>query len=324
MKPPPSRFPDLEVLSVGLNAVVGGNGSRRSRISILDRTPAIYASTYPSEIVTCQKGNHREIKLYCKYMAGLSYDSYGHRGGVSYEIEVYRHVLQPLPISVPKFYGSYDDVATGDTWLIIGYVDRSLRLAKGPQPETMLRAARWIGRFHAANEPRVSMPSLSFLKKYDSKYYLGWVRRTSVFAAGLQQAFPWLQTLAQRFDGCMEILFSASPAVIHGEYYPHNVLTSGRAIYPIDWESAAIAPGEIDLATLTESWGPEFVRQCELAYQQARWGRAAPADFGRRLAAARLYLCFRWLGDQPEWTVGEGSRCYFEQLHSAAEELGLL
>ena len=324
MKPPPSRFPDLEALSVGLNAVVGGNGSRRSRISILDRTPAIYASTYPSEIVTCQRGNHRELKLYCKYMAGLSYDSYGHRGAVPYEIEVYRHVLQPLPISVPKFYGSYNDVATDDTWLILGCVDPSLRLGKGPQPETMLRAAEWIGRFHAANEPRVSMAALSFLNRYDSEYYLGWVRRTSLFAGSLHQHFPLLTTLSERIEECIDILLSAPPTVIHGEYYPHNVLVSDGVIYPLDWESAAIASGEIDLATLTEAWGPEIMRQCELKYQQARWGVTTAPEFSRRLAAARLYLCFRWLGDQPDWTVGEGSRCYFEQLHSLAEELGLL
>jgi hypothetical protein len=324
MKPPPSRFPDLEALSVGLNAVVGGNGSRRSRISILDRTPATYASTYPSEIVACQRGNHRQFKLYCKYMAGLSYDSYGHRGGVPYEIEVYRHVLQPLPISVPRFYGSYNDVATGDTWLIIECVDPSLRLAKGPQPETMLRAAEWIGRFHAANEPRVSMAALSFLNRYDSEYYLGWVRRTSLFAGSLHQHFPLLTTLSERVEGCIDILLSAPPTVIHGEYYPHNVLVSDGVIYPLDWESTAIASGEIDLATLTEAWGPEIMRQCELKYQQARWGVTTAPEFSRRLAAARLYLCFRWLGDQPDWTVGEGSRCYFEQLHSLAEELGLL
>ena len=324
MKPPHSRFPDLEALSVGVNAVVGGNGSRFSRISILDRTPAIYASTYPSEIVTCQRGNQREFKLYCKYMAGLSYDSYGHRGGVPYEIEVYRHVLQPLPISVPKFYGSYNDVATGDTWLIIGYVDRSLRLAKGPQPETMLRAARWIGRFHAANQPRISLDTLSFLNTYDSEYYLGWVCRTSLFAGSLHQCFPWLRTLSECFEECFEILLSAAPTVIHGEYYPHNVLVSDGVIYPLDWESAAIAAGEIDLATLTEDWGPDIVQQCALEYRRTRWPEGSPAEFARRLAAAQLYLCFRWLGDQPNWTLAEGNRSYFEQMRSVGEELGFI
>ena len=324
VKAPPARFPDLELLTRGLSAVIGGNGSSWAQVTVLHRSPAVWASTYPSEVVTCRIRDRGELTLYCKYMAGLSSDSYGHRGGVPYETEVYRRILQPLGFSVPKFYGSYDHVATGDTWLILGCVDPSLRLGKGPQPETMLRAAEWIGRFHAANEPRVSKAALSFLNRYDSEYYLGWVRRTSLFAGSLHQHFPWLTALSGRFEECIDILLSAPPTVIHGEYYPHNVLVSDGVIYPLDWESAAIASGEIDLATLTEAWGPEIMRQCELKYQQARWGVTTAPEFSRRLAAARLYLCFRWLGDQPDWTVGEGGRCYFEQLHSLGEELGLL
>jgi thiamine kinase-like enzyme len=118
-------------------------------------------------------------------------------------------------------------------------------------------------------------------------------------------------------------LFS-SPTIIHGEFYPHNVLLSDGQIYPIDWESAAIAAGEIDLSALTEAWRPEHRRQCELAYQEARWGRAAPAEFERALAAARLYLCFRWMGEQPGWTLGAGHREYFDRMQISGEQLGLI
>ena len=319
---PVPQYPSLQVLTAGLNAVLGGAEGNSCRVT--DRAPAISSSTYPSEIVTCWMGDRGELTLYCKYMAGLSFDSYGHRWGVPYESEVYRHILQPLPFSVPKFYGSYDNVTTGDTWLILGCVDPSLRLAKGPQPETMLRAAEWIGRFHAANEPRVSTATLSFLNRYDSEYYVGWVRRTSLFASSLHQRFPWLTTLSERFEEYIDILLSAAPTVIHGEYYPHNVLVSDGVIYPLDWESAAIAAGEIDLATLTEAWNPEMVRQCELEYRRARWPEGSPGEFARRLAAARLYLCFRWLGDQPDWTLGDGNRFYFEQMRSAGEALGFI
>src|SRR5260370_947943 len=101
VKAPPNRLPDADALSSGLSAVLGVG---RSSIRILDRTPAIWASTYPSEVVTCAVGGSSELKLYCKYMAGLEYESFGHRGGVPYEIEVYRHVLAGLPVSLPTFY----------------------------------------------------------------------------------------------------------------------------------------------------------------------------------------------------------------------------
>lgn len=320
MKAPPARFPDLALLGRGLNTVIGANGSNCGRVTIVHRGPVIYASTYPSEVVKCRIGARGELKLYCKYRGGVHCDRYGHHRGVPYETEVYRRVLQPLPFSVPKFYGSYED----DTWLILGYVERSLRLAKGPQPETIVRAAEWIGRFHAANEARVSLSTLSFVNRYNSEYYLGWMRRTSLFAASLHQRFPWLRTLSECFEESFDILLSAAPTVVHGEYYPHNILVSRRVIYPIDWESAAIAAGEIDLATLTEAWNPEIVCLCELAYRRARWPHSSPGDFQRRLAAARLYLCFRWLGEQPGWTLSENNQFYFEQMHSLGKQLGLI
>ena len=113
----------------------------------------------------------------------------------------------------------------------------------------------------------------------------------------------------------------APPTVIHGEYYPQNILYRDGKIHPIDWESTAIAAGEIDLASLIEGWTEEIVRQCQIQYQQARWPAGAPGEFDRTLCTAQLYLHFRWLSDLPETTTN-GWR--FEQLHSAGKRLGLI
>src|SRR5262249_17507652 len=224
MKASSPPFPELPALITGLNAAMGGSEARRGRVTVLDRAPAARASTYPSEVVTCRIGDHGEVKLYCKYMAGLRYESYGHRGGVPYETEVYRHVLQSLPFSVPKFHGAYEDATSGDTWLILEYLDNGLRVAKGPQPETMLRAAHWIGQFHAINERQAYNAAISFLNTYGAEYYLGWVRRTFAFARSLLPRFPWLKALCEHAEEFVGILLSAKPTVIHGEYYPHNIL----------------------------------------------------------------------------------------------------
>jgi len=34
------------------------------------------------------------------------------------------------------------------------------------------------------------------------------------------------------------------------EFFPHNVLLRNGTVHPVDWEAAAIAPGELDLATV--------------------------------------------------------------------------
>src|SRR6516165_8352804 len=150
----PRPVPCLDALTAGLNAVLANSVVPGEKLCIVDRVPAIWSSTYPSEIITCRAGQ-RETKLYCKYMAGLRYQSYGHRGGLQYETEVYRRVLQNSPLPTARYYGAYQEPDTGDIWLILEYLEGSLRLPKGPQPQSLLEAARWLGRFHAANEPPV-------------------------------------------------------------------------------------------------------------------------------------------------------------------------
>src|SRR5260370_8416033 len=113
------QFPQLEALTAGLSAVLGSNGSGGTRVNIIDRSPSVFASTYPSEIVTCRVGDRAEIKVYCKYMTGLGSSSYGHRGGLPYETQVYLRVLQASPLSLPKFYGPYQSPPTSPTRLLL-------------------------------------------------------------------------------------------------------------------------------------------------------------------------------------------------------------
>ena len=144
MNPVPAKFPDFESLRVGLSQVLGSNGSGASKLNIQDRKPIVYASTYPSEVVQCLIGDC-ELKFYCKYAAGPLYDSYGHRGGVPYEAEVYRLVLRNSGFSLPQFYGAYKDSATGDSWLILEYLRRRLELIEmlnGEELETLVTVDR--------------------------------------------------------------------------------------------------------------------------------------------------------------------------------------
>src|SRR5207248_4975347 len=134
-----------------------------------------------------------------------------------------------------------------------------------------------------------------FVRRYDLAYYAGWAERACDLAGPGRERLPWMHVLRQRASGWAAALLAAPLTVIHGEYYPHNVLVRGGEVYALDWESAAVGAGEIDLATLTEGWPVETVRQCEQAYRRARWPGGPPADFEQRLAAARLYLAFRWL-----------------------------
>jgi hypothetical protein len=61
-----------------------------------------------------------------------------------------------------------------------------------------------------------------------------------------------------------------------------------------------------------------LLSKCEVEYQLARWPNGAPADFFRTLEAARVYVHFRWLGDQPAWTNAPKVSWRFEQLRLGA------
>jgi aminoglycoside phosphotransferase (APT) family kinase protein len=211
---------------------------------------------------------------------------------------------------------------TGNTWLILEYLENSVTATKMPKAAAVVLAAGWIGRFHAANQARLARAPRPCLNTYDANYYRGWARRMSLSAGHWDQDFRWVAALCARWEGFAAPLLAAPPTIIHGEYYPKNVLCRSGIVYPIDWESAAIAAGEIDLASLTEGWPVQIVRQLELEYQQARWSTGTPAGFEQTLHAARLYLHFRWLGDPS--TSHERTPWRFEQLRCAGEQLGLI
>jgi len=317
-----SEFPDIDSLTAGLTTVLTGSVSSLCPVTILHREAHVYRSTLPSEVVTCRLKDGRILRLFCKYSGGQNYESHGHRGGVVREAEVYRRVLGHSGNSVPRFYGTYADVTRGQTWLILEYVDDFLRAHE--EPGSLIACAQWIGQFHAACESLVAEPRVSFLLSYDKKYYLGWARRASHFAGPLHQRFPWLDSLCRRFEDFTEVLLACRKTVIHGEFYPKNILVRDSVIYPVDWESAAVGAGEIDLAALTDGWTEDVAEECELAYRRARWPGDAPPDFAPRLGAARVYLSFRWLGDNDEERREEGSLWRFDQLYDVGKRWGMI
>jgi Phosphotransferase enzyme family len=315
MARPADRLPEA------LASIFTSNDGHRGAPVAMRRLPTPYITTFPCEIVTCEFADYSRLRLFCKYAERDEKCSFGQRGGVSYEAEVYRRVLQPLGASAPIYYGSWRDACTGGVWLILEYVNRSLRAGKVPRLRAMKMASRWIGQFHGNNERGGARAR--FLNAYDTAYYAGWTRRSSACGRRLRLPLPWLATLSRRLEREIATLAALPQTVIHGEYYPHNILFQSGVIRPVDWETAALAPGEIDLATLCEGWGPEDCRLLETEYQRARWpGGGAPPEFRRNLDLAGIYMQLRWLGDNdPRWSR---NMTRWERLYAASKRLGLI
>ncbi|MHC4947369.1 MAG: phosphotransferase family protein [Planctomycetota bacterium] len=313
------ELPDVDTLAAVLRATLGAASD--GAVEITDRRRTIQG-TFPKEIVTCRIDGGPGRRVFCKY-SGVNHDAHGHRGGVTYEADVYRRLLAPMGARTPVLHGVHEDDA-GRTWLILEYLEGGVRVHQTKEPGTLALAADWIGRFHAAAGERRSRPEFSFLSSYDAAYYRGWARRTGERARALGHRLPWLETLCAGFEAVVAALTSGPETIIHGEYYPNNIMLRDGAILPVDWESAALAAGEIDLACLCDKWPGAVQRECVARYRRARWPDRAPADFERRLDAARAYVHCRWLGDNWDRRTGDGGRGRLRDLREAGGRLGLI
>jgi aminoglycoside phosphotransferase (APT) family kinase protein len=245
---------------------------------------------------------------------------HGYWGDETYEAMVYRDVLAQLGADVPRFYG-LDETPSG-RWLVIEYVDGE-RLSKSPR-EALVTAARWLGGFHRAGEDLVARDSCAAINVLDAAYFRGWAERAGAFTRPRQAEHPWLEAVCTAFAAIAPSLATGEMTVVHGEYYPRNILLAGDSVFPVDWQSAAVGPGEIDVASLIEGWGHgEIVASAVDAYAGTRWPHGEPNGFRRRLELARAYWPLRWLGDDPAWSVSPKRAHYIDELASAAQDAGL-
>jgi hypothetical protein len=215
-------------------------------------------------------------------------------------------------MTTPRLFGTYHG-PNGRAWIVLEHLEGRVRATKMPGgPE---QAAEWLGRFHARNEARIAEPAMRFLTTYTAAFYRGWANRTLQYARRFRSDCRPIEALCERFEQAMAVLLEPPLTIIHSEYYPANVLYLHDAVYPVDWESAAIAAGAIDLVQFTENGGAALIRRCQTAYARARWPARGPdAAFERRVAAARLFALLKWTGSPRSWKSRESREHYLNCL----------
>jgi thiamine kinase-like enzyme len=125
-----------------------------------------------------------------------------------------------------------------------------------------------------------------------------------------------LAWLARNHESVVDILTSLPRTIIHGEFYPSNILvdesTPDGRISVIDWEMAAVGPAVTDLAALTGgSLEPSDQAAIVASYSHSRPNGSleTPASLGSEaLACARLQLAVQWLGWSRDWSPPEEQR----------------
>jgi hypothetical protein len=293
---------------------------------IVEREPNVCTSRFGTEVITCRDSDGAMHRLLCKYGPTTAGSGHGHRGGVAYEGAVYRHALEPERMGTARLWALHDDPEEGLSWLLIEYFEDAERA--NWDPAAIVPAARWLAHFHARMARRLDAPELRFLLRYDEGYLAPWAARAQqLLGETARRRFVWWPRLSELFRECVKLLLGAPLTVIHGEFYPSNVLRAAGEIRPVDWESAAVGAGEIDLASLVEGWPAKLGRECVESYRAIRWPQGAPASFERVLDAARVYLALRWLGDESVPRENKNSKrreeAHYEELDRVARRLGM-
>ena len=234
--------------------------------------------------------NGDTVNLFVKYLADGGANNFGHRGGLLYEADFYKDVLSTLPISQIKYYGTCK--LGDDSIMVLDFLEDSLRFAKSKDRHSLEKAASWLGKFHSFKHDKVP----GYITRYDEAYYNVWLNKFIKIADPLSEEFPILREVITCFSENSWMLTEGPNTFIHGEYYSRNVLYKDGTIYPVDWESAGWASGEIDLASLIEQWDQVTISNAKAAYITARWpeGDFSLVDFEKRLILCKMYFFFRW------------------------------
>jgi Ser/Thr protein kinase RdoA (MazF antagonist) len=202
------------------------------------------------------------------------------------EIAVYRDLLEPAGVGAPALRGWLADGRRA--WLFLERVEGA-PLDEARDLGAWEAAARWLAHLHSRPLPTAGTGRLL---RYDA----AWLRRWQIRAAASR---PALRRLSAAVERAVESVSSWPFGLVHGEYYPANVLVAGRRIRPVDWETAGLGPGLLDVAALTSGgWDARERVRVERAYREALppGRRPAARELADALRQARLLVAVQWLG----------------------------
>ena len=283
--------------------------SRPCRVVSVSRRPSEHATLFPAEQVMVTLADGERITLFVKH-AGDEQADHPDKQRRDRETLVYERLLEADPaLPAPSYYASHLHPSTGRRSLHLEWLDDwNLRYHA---LEHWFTAARRLADLHAhfARDP-VRLCACDFLLRLDGPYFTAWAERA---ATALRPACPDLHarlvTLVNAYGAVARCLASQPPTLVHNDLAPKNVVAvrglSAAAIFFIDWETAGIGCGLLDLVHLKYGLGHEADAAMVEAYR-AQAGSLLPAgerEFARLLAACELHKTLYRLAHAPQWAL---------------------
>jgi Ser/Thr protein kinase RdoA (MazF antagonist) len=287
------------------------------------RRQSRYSSSYPIANLRVEMDTGKRLNLVLKDLSpsSLLEEARGVRPEFLYdplrEIEMYRTVLKPERFGTAVWYGALVQKNEERYWLLLERVEGPLLWQAG-RFEQWKSAARWLARFHAYfwthNGKEQVLPQV--LLRHDAAYCMRWIGRAERFIShsrnsnsnGLTSQF---KRVAKRYSRVVEYVLALPQTVIHGEFYPSNVIVrrqnTASPVCPIDWEVAAQGAGLIDLAALASgTWEADAREALVAAYREELepLTRELPsmAELLEAVDYCQLYLSVQWLGWAADWS----------------------
>jgi hypothetical protein len=269
-----------------------------ARVVRLERRPYAYETSHPLEELDLELEDGRALRLLRKDLGTPPAKRPLFLHDSAREIEAYRRVLEPAELGTAKFYGAADEQ------LYIEKVEGK-ELWQFGELAVWQRVARWLAEMHAALSDQADQ---LHLLRYDRDFYRLWLSRAETISGDLG-------LVAQIYNDVVERLLALPQALIHGDFYPSNVLVADARICPVDWELAAVGPPLVDLAALTTGWPEEDQKAIVGAYGDVS---------SEALDCCRLHLAVRWLGWSVDWTPPpEHAKDWRREAHAVAERLAV-
>jgi hypothetical protein len=307
-QPTINSFPSLPLLKSRLATSLDV-----ATVEVIAREPNPFASSSPSEIVTIRASSGDQRRIFCKYVV-TDDDDYRR---VEHEAKTYRHVVGPSGMTASGLLGTWDGGGR-EKWIMTEALEGKRVGRVDDFGAAICSAARWAARFHAHFQSRTGDRSLAYLDRWDREYFVGALAGAMHRNPNVVAQHRWLTALADHFGEVLDLLALVPLTVVHGEFYQSNILIANGTIYPIDWQTAAISHGLIDVAMLMEGWDDDVVVPCARAYCEALNGGMPSEEWYRRLDAARVCVAVRWMSlSTPELSAWPS----LDDLHRSAQRL---
>jgi hypothetical protein len=314
---------ETSALRAGLEPLLQRYFEAPCRIVELDREPSAYSSSFQVERLKVSIRSGAVLDVVFKNLSrhGMMEEAALAKPPFLLnplrEIEVYRTILEELGLGTPTFYGAVVDRRRDVYWLFLELIE-GRELCQIGDLEPWRAAAGWLIEFHSRSSHLAKSASESVpLIRYDGDFYRTWIQRAQMFAkretlsapSGGRRKIDWI---ASRYDRVIDRLLSLPTSLIHGEYYPSNLMISkgdaGIRVCPVDWETAGVGPGLVDLAALTsgnweekEAMQANIVRTYRQGLKRILPSRLKGRNFFAALDCCRLHVAVQRLGWSKSW-----------------------